>query len=451
MKKKILISIVICIALVIGFILYNNRTVSIITLDINPSVQINLDKKGLVKKVIALNKDAKDVVSNINGKTFDEALNNISQNVIDKGYAEGQQVTILFHVEGKINKESYQEKVIGAFTSKNIQTELIAVDKVTKEDKALAKKYNISKAKAAYINAIKDNNEKVSVDSLIDKQISELKETKNTGMYCDKGYTLEGAFCLKERERVAASFGDVCPNGYYEYNSACYEETSSIITDEYECADGRTLEGTKCIFNEEKEATGNFKCAKGDLIKRGFAQNRKYRDSGDGEEYVCEDKSDAVKPTLRCLTINHKIINGDCYVGPAPLINGGCPNGDLAVGGGCYSKDDGDQWVCPDGGIYEKSKGSYTELCPDTFKYTKAEGTYFCEEGTLSGSKCIIEREEDATQKSICPSGYTKIDNGRCINLSKKKSKEQGYVCNQPDSRLQGKECIIYDIIPAQK
>ena len=152
MKKKILISIVICIALVVGFILYNNRTVSIITLDINPSIQINLDKKGLVKKVIALNKDAKDIISDVNGKTFDEALNTISQKVIDKGYAEGQQVTILFHAEGKLNKDIYQEKVIGAFTSKSIQTELITVDKVTKEDEALAKKYNISKAKAAYIN-----------------------------------------------------------------------------------------------------------------------------------------------------------------------------------------------------------------------------------------------------------------------------------------------------------
>ena len=64
MKKVLLIvSVIVVITIgVIGFILYNNRTVSTITLDINPSIEINLNKDNKVKSVVALNDDAKDIV-----------------------------------------------------------------------------------------------------------------------------------------------------------------------------------------------------------------------------------------------------------------------------------------------------------------------------------------------------------------------------------------------------
>ena len=45
MKKKILIPTILIIG-IISYILYNNRIVSTITLDINPSIEINLTKKG---------------------------------------------------------------------------------------------------------------------------------------------------------------------------------------------------------------------------------------------------------------------------------------------------------------------------------------------------------------------------------------------------------------------
>ena len=62
MKKKIIISIIICLILltgILGFIIWNNRTVSTITLDINPSIEIKLNRKEQVKSITALNDDAK--------------------------------------------------------------------------------------------------------------------------------------------------------------------------------------------------------------------------------------------------------------------------------------------------------------------------------------------------------------------------------------------------------
>ena len=75
MKKKIIISIIGCLILIIGiigFIIWNNnRIVSTFTLDINPSIEINLDKNDKVKSVVALNEDAKGIIGkDLKGKTF---------------------------------------------------------------------------------------------------------------------------------------------------------------------------------------------------------------------------------------------------------------------------------------------------------------------------------------------------------------------------------------------
>ena len=74
MKNKLVIIILACFIVivgVVGFIVYDNRTVSTITLDINPSLEIELDKNSRIKKINALNSDAKDVVDNIKEKDLD--------------------------------------------------------------------------------------------------------------------------------------------------------------------------------------------------------------------------------------------------------------------------------------------------------------------------------------------------------------------------------------------
>lgn len=69
MKRKIIIITLVVLAVTIfgisGYLIYdNNKIVSTIMLDINPSVKINLNKKNKVVNVITLNEDAKKIVSN---------------------------------------------------------------------------------------------------------------------------------------------------------------------------------------------------------------------------------------------------------------------------------------------------------------------------------------------------------------------------------------------------
>ena len=110
-KMKIVISIIICLILIIYiiiFIFWNNRAISRITLDINPSIEINLDKKDKIKSVIALNDDAKEIINgSLKGKSIDDVLNSITDNLIEKEYVTNDLVDIILYSEGNIsNKEN---------------------------------------------------------------------------------------------------------------------------------------------------------------------------------------------------------------------------------------------------------------------------------------------------------------------------------------------------------
>ena len=159
MKKKIIIPIIVCLVIVIGiigFIIWNNRTVSTITLDINPSIEINLDRNEKVKSIIALNDDAKDILDdNYKGKSLDDTFEILITNLVEKGYVNKEnELDVVLYVDGKITNKMVSEKIEFEFGKKEIHTEIVTIDNVTKEDEKLAKEYNVSPAKIAYIKTI---------------------------------------------------------------------------------------------------------------------------------------------------------------------------------------------------------------------------------------------------------------------------------------------------------
>ena len=454
MNKKIVIPIIVCLVLIIGivgFIIWNNRIVSTITLDINPSIEINLTKVEKVKSVVALNEDAKDIIDNdLNGKTLKDAIDDISKLVIEKGYIDDDQVVIILYSTGNIKNEEIESEIRDTFAEQNINAEIVVIENITKEDEELAKRYNVSPAKISYIKSVVMDNENIGLESLINKSATELNEMKNTGNYCDDGYILDGSRCLKEIERLSASNGEVCPRGYLEYEGKCYDETPSMENDNLYCNEEFTLENDKCKRTLTIDAETNYTCNEGELMR---ASDAKLPVQGNDDKMYCVDKSTGQAPILRCLyNPGHIMIGGKCYNGPAPTINGGCPNGDTLVNGSCYSLDDEDQWQCPNGGIYHKSQNSVPELCPDTLKYTEAIVTgYSCPDNyALSGTKCVQDEIEDAQRERVCPNGYTLVNNDRCINYNKTTQKENGFVCEGENAKLKGNMCIIYEAVEAK-
>ena len=452
MRKKILLLIVIILILgVSGFIIWNNRTVVTIMMEINPSIEIRLNKNDKVVKVIPLNDDAKDIIpGKFYGKSLDSTMDMIIDNLISNNYVTDREVNIIMSITGVMDEDAIIVGIFDQFNEKNIHADIMVVDTVSAEDKKIASQYNISPVRAAYINMMLQENTNLDIVDLSNKPIRELRDIRNTGKYCDVGYSLEGDFCLKEKERINAPTGDVCPDEYYKYDGKCYRITPSIDGDEYACPDGYTLtEENECVGKEIHDAIPNFTCATGELMKRGNVRNQRYRDSGDWEEYVCENTADAKYPTERCYTSEHAIINGKCAMGPKPLLPTptGCEGDDINYNGGCYDPTPDEPYICPDGFRYDTND----QPCPDTFTYTKASGNYTCPDGyILSGSKCTRDVVRSADFKKTCPDGYTIVDYDRCINKQDTAEFVKGYVCTEPDSRLVDDKCILYESVLAK-
>ena len=217
MKKKILIilgivlvSILLIVGIIFGIVKSNkkekvkedNAIVTTITMDINPSIEINLNKEDKVVSVKALNEDSKKILSDkdFKGNSLEETMDKVVGSLIDEGYLKEESNIILINVESSNKKVSTNvEKIVNKTVSNNkIKCEVIVQSiEVTDEIKELADKYNMTPSKAYYIQEqIKDSDLKfedfkeVSISEIktkVEEKVNEKKEeekndtTNNSG------------------------------------------------------------------------------------------------------------------------------------------------------------------------------------------------------------------------------------------------------------------------------
>ena len=166
---------------------------SIIELDVNPSVEIKVNKNERVIEVDAKNKEAKEVLNEMDLKNtdIDVALNAIIGAMVTKGYIDDLSNSILVSVENddkqkgealrkelvnKINSILGTDDVKGSVLSQSLTTE-------EKEAKALANKYDISLGKAALILDVLESNKLLTEKDLVGLTINEinvLSESQST-------------------------------------------------------------------------------------------------------------------------------------------------------------------------------------------------------------------------------------------------------------------------------
>ncbi len=460
MKKNLLIIIIsiLVIGLFIGaFFFIRSRGITTITLDINPSLEIKINKNEKVISIKALNEDAKNIIEgDYKGKSLNDTLSLITDNVIKYDYVNDDfSVDIILHSNGYISSSDTLEKLNRVLEEKHIRSNIIVVDKITKEDEELAKKYNISPAKAAYVKEVSNEKENISFDNLIERSVTEINETKNNGWYCDKDYTLEGSRCIKEIEVVAASIGKICPEGYHEYNDKCYEEKPSIETDKLLCREEFTLSNGKCIRTISNNAIPvKYECSKGDAKTR-LEMGLTSADAGDANDIVCVDLSSATHPVTPCELpqsdpTERMKSGGRCYWHRAPVIESGCP-GKIRVGGECW--DNATNILICAGYRDGKQYKSRDEYCEHSIKYyDPVVKEYRCEDDfTLNGNKCEKDEVEEAWNERVCEDGYTIVDNDRCINKNNNVSKVDGYVCEMENFKIKDNMCHVYEVIDAKK
>lgn len=193
MKKKIIIGVSILVILIIDVVLlfllnkkgntnqpiekFDDVAIYTITLDINPSIKIELNKDKKVINVIALNDDAKEIINeDFKGKTFEEEIEILSVNLNNKHLLED--ATIIVSSEN-IDEEELKSVINNSFQTKSITYDLI-IPKITETAKGNASKYNISEGKAAYLESIINENPKLNIEDIATFSVKEIYDKINT-------------------------------------------------------------------------------------------------------------------------------------------------------------------------------------------------------------------------------------------------------------------------------
>lgn len=202
MKKKVIIIssalllFVLLVALIISLVFnkkkdlnkgqekFDNDIVSILTIDVNPSIEINLNKDNIVVSVVALNDDAKVVVNNSNYEK--ENLENVLSMLVDSlkqnNYLSDEKNLILINVDSKDENllEMVKNKTNESLEKNKVNGEIVIQQiEETSELKELAEKNNITISKVYYIQEQIKNEEGLKVEDFKDTSITEIKEKVN--------------------------------------------------------------------------------------------------------------------------------------------------------------------------------------------------------------------------------------------------------------------------------
>ena len=181
---------------------------SVITLDVNPSLNIVMDESDKVLEVQPLNDDAKTVIGDMDftGSSLDVTVNALIGSMLVNGYLDGIRNSILVSVENgdSAKAESLQQQVSDLISSAvgdggfeaSVLTQTVTA---TSESAALAEQYGISEGKAELILKVCAADPTLTAESLAPLSVNDISliagsrgisdsTVSQTGTASSKGY-----------------------------------------------------------------------------------------------------------------------------------------------------------------------------------------------------------------------------------------------------------------------
>lgn len=181
---------------------------SVITLDVNPSLNIVMDKSDKVLEVQPLNDDAKTVIGDMDfaGSSLDVTVNALIGSMLVNGYLDDIRNSILVSVENgdSAKAESLQQQVSALISSAvgdggfeaSVLTQTVTA---TSESAALAEQYGISEGKAELILKVCAADPTLTAESLAPLSVNDISliagsrgisdsTVSQTGTASSKGY-----------------------------------------------------------------------------------------------------------------------------------------------------------------------------------------------------------------------------------------------------------------------
>lgn len=164
---------------------FDTRIFSILTIDINPSIMINLNKDNIVVSVISLNEDSKNLLDDIdfNGKTLDDTIKTIITLLMNNDYIKSDEDTILINLktEDKSLSKKVSDSIYKVTDEQDIVLNLVMLDIEETDDlKKIAEDYGITTGKAYYITEQIKDQDNITFEELSSAPINEIKNIVDT-------------------------------------------------------------------------------------------------------------------------------------------------------------------------------------------------------------------------------------------------------------------------------
>ena len=190
-KKKLLIAggilLIILIICVIVFLVIKNKSnnvtnevkfdktvASTITMDVNPSIKVEVNKNNKVINVLALNEDAKTLSDDLKEKDVNEVIKTLTTRLITVGYFKND-ATIIMNVEGTLEADNIRNTIVNVLNKENIEVNIIE-PVITESSKKIAEDLGITPAKASYLEEVISKNPDVKIEDIKDKSVKEIEE-----------------------------------------------------------------------------------------------------------------------------------------------------------------------------------------------------------------------------------------------------------------------------------
>lgn len=166
----------------------SHAVTSVISFDINPSLQLEVDRKEVVQSAKALNEDAVQILDgmDLEGTQLNVAVNAVIGSLLQHGYLNELSSAILISVEDENTQrassleQSLTEEVQSALTNAASAAHILA--QVIHPDANLlaqAEAYGISPGKASLVSEIQTQNTGLSFDGLASLSVEELRQMEH--------------------------------------------------------------------------------------------------------------------------------------------------------------------------------------------------------------------------------------------------------------------------------
>ena len=199
-----------------------NTVASVVSLDVNPSIRLEVNRSEKVLSATPLNEDAHEILEDMDlrGADLEVAVNAIVGSLLKHGYVDELANSVLVTVqdEDAARGAALEEKLTGeiaqvlekASVNGAILSQTFAGDDELRQK---AEEYGISQGKAALIQSIVDQSTHLTFESLVGLSINELNLLANSSAAQDKAVQSAG-------ETAIRSTGSASQSGYIGVETA---------------------------------------------------------------------------------------------------------------------------------------------------------------------------------------------------------------------------------------